>query len=509
MRWLFLLVLVVLAACARPPLVVNTMISSGGNASGGNSSWSQAVADALYCHADGVNCPPGGNASWNESKYWSNASASFTTFGYIWDNYPTFSYTHSYVASVGNWSLDRVEYYNTSQGVLDNRSWNQSGYWSNATLSFYPLIANPAGYLTSYSETDPVWSVMKTTLPNLTYAQIVASIGNWSLDQGSYYSISQGAVVYLRNSTIPTCAGTDKLTSAGNGVLTCAADQSGGGAGSGWVNSSGSNNVSLAIVGVNVSIGSLFVDNANNLTTALGDLRVFGGVETINAQEYFCDFVGTAATTMCGGFYTGGALAAGTNAIGSGDRNNPGISTLSRVAATASGYQFTTGVTAFLLNGSETFTGALLNHTQPLVNNVTTVRFGFQDSITTTTPVDGLYFEYYINSTVTTGNCFASNNSIRLNTSTANFTFNMSGASEFEFSIVMNASGTGARCEILNMTTGAMLWNGTVSSRIPVQPGRETGAGIVAFATGAGAATSLVSIDYQSVELQNRRRWYN
>lgn len=61
--------------------------------------------------------------------------------------------------------------------VEDNTSWNQSGYWDNASNSFYPLDSNPSGYLTSYTETDPVWESDRPNYVNETrYAVLNASL---------------------------------------------------------------------------------------------------------------------------------------------------------------------------------------------------------------------------------------------------------------------------------------------------------------------------------------------
>lgn len=83
-------------------------------------------------------------------------------------------------------------------GGSDNSSWNEGVYWANATASFYPLT-NPNNYISSYTETDPVWTSEKANyatlaytdgviggINNLSLAQISANIGNWSAYEPNY-----------------------------------------------------------------------------------------------------------------------------------------------------------------------------------------------------------------------------------------------------------------------------------------------------------------------------------
>jgi hypothetical protein len=241
---------------------------------GGNSSWNQTHANTLYYPLSSN--PSNYLTSYSETDpLWTAARASYVNttalaaYGYA---------TTAQLSSVGNWTLDKPSYatnahvanVNTTANVqrlgfntttqLDtrylqsytetdptvNRSWNQThantlyysitnplGYYNSSTLPaggnaswnetranalYYPLSSNPSGYLTSYTETDPLWTGNATrvtnlesanvtlnakvnTLVNLTLAQVANNIGNWTLDKPSYTTIAALAGAVGQNLT--------------------------------------------------------------------------------------------------------------------------------------------------------------------------------------------------------------------------------------------------------------------------------------------------------------------
>lgn len=71
-----------------------------------------------------------------------------------------------------------------------------------------------------------------TNCPSYALNTHVANVNTTAnIQRLGFNTTTQLNVVYVRNASIPTCGGTDKLTSAGNGVFTCATDQTGGGGG--------------------------------------------------------------------------------------------------------------------------------------------------------------------------------------------------------------------------------------------------------------------------------------
>lgn len=94
---------------------------------------------------------------------------------------------------------------------------SQNSTHANITANLTYFDANFVGQ-TEYANLDT------DATNDLTLAQVVANAGNWSSDRANYVNTTVGDTRYVRNASIPTCSGTDKLTSAGNGVITCATD---------------------------------------------------------------------------------------------------------------------------------------------------------------------------------------------------------------------------------------------------------------------------------------------
>jgi hypothetical protein len=85
----------------------------------------------------------------------------------------------------------------------------------------------------------------------------------------------------------------------------------------------------------------------------------------------------------------GAALASGTSVSGTGTTNRPSIQRLRSSASANSGYSYYGSGEGIILGGSE-FTELLVTL---CATNGTVMRFGFLDSVTTTEPTDGAYFE--------------------------------------------------------------------------------------------------------------------
>lgn len=112
-----------------------------------------SIQNATICHSDGTNCPSGGNSSWNQSGYWNNASASF---------YPLKT--------------------------------NPQGFYNSSTIPAYVLISSLSGAVGQ----------------NLTYALINTNMGNWSADKASYATnvhVANVNATALKNATVASLAG--------------------------------------------------------------------------------------------------------------------------------------------------------------------------------------------------------------------------------------------------------------------------------------------------------------
>ena len=162
--------------------------------------------------------------------------------------------------NIGNYTANPAGYYNITTlpayPVGDNQSWNETrvraiallnnGTLTNAQWCLWnsnrldctvtPItnnnqLTNGAGYITGWGP-----AVTSISTDNTLLGGPITSTGTLGANQTLLVNYTTGDTRYTRNATIPTCTGTDKLTSAGNGVMTCATDQTG--ASSGLVNGS-------------------------------------------------------------------------------------------------------------------------------------------------------------------------------------------------------------------------------------------------------------------------------
>ena len=205
----------------------------------------------------------------------------FDTFGHVVTSstgvvdFSNYVLAADIVSLVGNWTLDKqnyytktnidlFDYYNLSdfnisnyylknnpfgffnstnpQTEIDSKAYNGTLAYNYSLSNYYPLN-NPYGYLNSSLETDPLWSgnfslynsswssTYNSTYNIWTYNQTTPAI-NYVDSQGFLTSVENYSVIikYQNISNIPTCTGTQKLTFNGT-VLSCANDQTGSGGG--------------------------------------------------------------------------------------------------------------------------------------------------------------------------------------------------------------------------------------------------------------------------------------
>jgi hypothetical protein len=234
---------------------------------------------------------------------------------------------------------------------------------------------------------------------------------------------------------------------------------------------------------------------------------IHGGVPVIHSQRYFCDFITAPSATSCYPNYFGGTVGtAGNFNSNNGAVVRPGVTSLQRGTGANSGYYYTISGTSLLLAGNETFSIGLGNYQAPAGTNITWYRVGFLDTVTAADSTDGVYFQYWINATASSGRCVAYNNGALLGSDVANFTLPL--ASWYEMKIDINSAGTAANCSIWNATTGALYWSANLSANLPTGAGRYTGAGIMIYESAAGSAANRVDVDYLNTEIQAKRRLF-
>ena len=235
------------------------------------------------------------------------------------------------------------------------------------------------------------------------------------------------------------------------------------------------------------------------------------GVNVLDYQAYFCDFMSNAISgTMCLPNYNNGIIgtAGAMNNVLNPSPNRIGVVSLSVGTGANSGWFIQTNPNVFQLNGNEIFSMGAGNFSLAqgvsTGTNTTVFKGGFLDSNTSSAVVDGVYFEQIANTTNITGGCIALNNSVR-NNSISNFTI-MSGNNWYEYSIVINPTGSRANCTIYNATSGVQLWSDTVSNTIPLVSTGVTGSGVLIYRTVSGTALPSASIDYINTEVDVKRR---
>ncbi len=190
--------------------------------------------------------------------------------------------------------------------------------------------------------------------------------------------------------------------------------------------------------------------------------------------------------------FLGAAIAAGTNtttpAAATLSSTHPGV-VLARSSTTAnSGYQYSSTLNLIRLGGGEQFDTVIW---LPAAATGNSLRFGFQDSITSTAPVDGAYIDFAVG--VNTPTCKTSSNSV-VTTSATIATLSVSTWYHMRVKVDSTSSVT---CSIWN---DAGTLQGTVSNttNIPTASGRELGVAVVGTNSGTVAA-DVFAIDYLSV----------
>ncbi|MGV8150904.1 MAG: hypothetical protein ACP5NV_04200, partial [Candidatus Woesearchaeota archaeon] len=201
--------------------------------------------------------------------------------------------------------------------------------------------------------------------------------------------------------------------------------------------------------------------------------------------------------SVTGGYnepWIGTAIASGTTALVAAENaEHPGMASMSTSTTASSGYSYQiTGATTYLLGVNYTTRAVFKPLTK--TGNVTYIRFGFQDSFTSTIPTDGVFFNITQNSSTTfTVRGHSRDNNAQANTATNYMMYNNTW---YAAKIYVNNS-TLATFEIYNATN--LLWSDTVTSNIPTGAGRQTSNGFIAYTIGGTTAQLVSYIDYISV----------
>ena len=246
-----------------------------------------------------------------------------------------------------------------------------------------------------------------------------------------------------------------------------------------------------------LTVGSTTQAGDNNLrvegtSTLVGN--VITSTKNIAGKSYFngdsTDFVQPSATLSSP--WSPAANNSGTSAVSNSNANNIGIHRFTSSTIANSGYRYITSLSTFLLAGTET---SVFVFFLPATDASTTIRLGFQDSATSTAPVDGVW----INIANTTLDGRTSSNSTSSTTGTS---YTLSASTWYSVKIVLNSAATQADFYLYD-SSGTQLWTDNLTTNIPTASGRVTGHGLVANNSGT-TAVDLLDIDYMDVSISRQ-----
>jgi hypothetical protein len=169
-------------------------------------------------------------------------------------------------------------------------------------------------------------------------------------------------------------------------------------------------------------------------------------------------------------------IAGGTLANLVGSENHPGIMRFANEAVSGGGYNLHTETDSIVVTGKETIEYIF----KIAVTTNCVARLGFHDTLTTSSPTDGLYL--FIGGTTLNGRSF--NNTA---TSTTGSSYTITQGDWYRGKVQVNADAT--RCDyFLYSEAGALVWHDYLTTNLPV--GRNLGIVIQIYNTSSGAANT-------------------
>ena len=346
-----------------------------------------------------------------------------------------------------------------------------------------------------------------------TAGKLIAGAGNVTLDADGLTITAPGAgtqtynkikfgdslmAIYGSKVTSPesytmTIAAGDAASGDATVVISADADSSSG-AGSASIGASGSGETASATfdttAGISISAGTTLpvAVTASNVSFDAPNAS-FGGIVGMPGRAYYymLDFPHEFMTIAQQNGWGATAIGAGTRAAIASSANHPGVVRFTQNGANT-GYQYDLGdnnPTNILLGGGEVYECIFSLPTA----TATVERLGFQDSITTTAPVDGAW----INIAATTLSGKTSNNSTVSTTAT---THTVSTGTWYRAVVYVNSTSL-VTFTLYTCSDGAVVWTNTLTTNIPSAAGRETSVGTLAYKTTAGTA-NLLDVDWHT-----------
>jgi len=209
-----------------------------------------------------------------------------------------------------------------------------------------------------------------------------------------------------------------------------------------------------------------------------------GSVNACRSIPIQCEFTGISAALVAP--LGPAAVVSGTCAIVAGQAGHPGIAQLSSSTSANSGYLFNMGLTAVLISGGEV---AELVFKTPVIGLLatTTIRFGYHDTATITSPLDGVYFEMASGASGVMKGAARSNNTQTLTTDG----LTLAASTWYRLKLKVNDTATQVDFYIYD-AAGSLLWTNNVQSNLPTATGRECGCSVIV--TNSGTVASILAL---------------
>lgn len=194
--------------------------------------------------------------------------------------------------------------------------------------------------------------------------------------------------------------------------------------------------------------------------------------------RWSCDFLGSSVEAPFN------AVAIGSGTIGgiAADKEHPGVVAIQASAGANSGHSVKTSTPGSLSPGFLIGGGEKTVHVAKHIGDANTIaRFGFLDSYSVASPVDGVYF--YAAGPVVDGRTMSNTAG-----SVTGTTYTLTAGLWYRFESELNISGTVVTYRIYLCSTGALVWSDSLATNIPTGAGRQCGNAFNAFNTAGGVA---------------------
>lgn len=357
----------------------------------------------------------------------------------------------------GNGTSNTIPFWFNSTTIYGSRFTTTNINTTSELSNLFYSISNPSGFISSYIETDPVWTLDKPNyatilyvlgMNNLSYTQIATNIGNYSQDEAGLY--------------------TNISSKSGLGV--CPSGQ--------------------FVQNLTTSTPECFTPTASVSESSI--VAVLTKPKTrIYKQTYDFESVTAGYTNL----WIPTAIVSGTVTFELSEVDKPGIVNITSVTGQGTpGYAFQqSNIGSFLLTNQSYF----ITVVKPLTKtgNYSVIRAGYLDIFTSSAITDGLFASINTSNNHSNITLFAVNNSVVAKS----LTYQLNATDQWLRLEGYVINSTLAVLYVYNESSEALITTLNVTSLIPTTKLRETSSGLIAFSQGNTTAQRMASLDYFEV----------